>query len=48
MTATSLINPDVYYFSTSITGEMDMRTTQVCFCTPAAILTDVVLHLLAS
>ena len=23
---------------------MDMRTTQVCYCTPAAILTDVVLH----
>ena len=44
MTATSLIAPDVYYFSTSITAEMDMRTTQVCFCTPAAILTDVALH----
>jgi len=44
LTATSLINPDVYYFSTSITGEMDMKTTQVCYCTPAAILTDVVLH----
>jgi len=44
ITATSLINPDVYYFSTSITGEMDMRTTQVCYGTPAAILTDVALH----
>jgi trimethylamine--corrinoid protein Co-methyltransferase len=44
LTATSLINPDVYYFSTSIAAEMDMRTTQVCFCTPAAILTDVALH----
>lgn len=44
ITATSLINPDVYYFSTSITGEMDMKTTQVCYSTPAAILTDVVLH----
>jgi len=44
LTATSLINPDVYYFSTSISGEMDMRTAQVCYCTPAAILTDVVLH----
>jgi len=44
MTATSLIDPDVYYFSTSITGEMDMRTTQVCYGTPAAILTDVALH----
>jgi len=44
ITATSLINPDVYYFSTSITGEMDMKTTQVCYCTPAAILADVALH----
>jgi trimethylamine--corrinoid protein Co-methyltransferase len=44
ITATSLIDPDVYYFSTSITGEMDMRTTQVCYGTPAAILTDVALH----
>lgn len=44
LTATSLINPNVFYFSTSITGEMDMRTTQVCYCTPAAILTDVLLH----
>lgn len=44
LTATSLINPDVFYFSTSIAGEMDMKTTQVCYCTPAAILTDVALH----
>ncbi|MBM4024895.1 MAG: hypothetical protein FJ280_05725 [Planctomycetes bacterium] len=44
MTATTLIDPDVYYFSTSITGEMDMKTTQVCYGTPAAILTDVALH----
>jgi trimethylamine--corrinoid protein Co-methyltransferase len=44
MTATSLIAPDVYYFSTSITGEMDMKTTQICYGTPAAILTDVALH----
>ncbi len=44
MTATTLINPDVFYFSTSITGEMDMKTTQVCYGTPAAILTDVALH----
>jgi trimethylamine--corrinoid protein Co-methyltransferase len=44
MTATSLIDPDVFYFSTSITGEMDMKTTQVCYGTPAAILTDVALH----
>jgi trimethylamine--corrinoid protein Co-methyltransferase len=44
MTATTLIDPDVYYFSTSIAAEMDMHTTQVCFATPAAILTDVALH----
>lgn len=44
ITATSLIQPNVFYFSTSIAGEMDMRTTQVCYCTPAAILTDVALH----
>jgi trimethylamine--corrinoid protein Co-methyltransferase len=44
MTATSLIDPDVFYFSTSITGEMDMKTTQVCYGTPAAILTDIALH----
>jgi trimethylamine:corrinoid methyltransferase-like protein len=44
MTATTLIDPDVYYFSTSIAAEMDMRTTQICFATPAAILTDVALH----
>jgi trimethylamine:corrinoid methyltransferase-like protein len=44
ITATSLVDPDVYYFSTSIAGEMDMRTTQVCYCTPAAILTDAALH----
>ena len=44
MTATTLIDPDVFYFSTSIAAEMDMRTTQVCFATPAAILTDVALH----
>lgn len=44
MTATSLLNADVYYFSTSIAAEMDMRTTQLCFCTPSAMLTDVALH----
>lgn len=44
ITATSLINPEVFYFSTSIAGEMDMRTTQICYCTPAAMLTDVALH----
>jgi trimethylamine--corrinoid protein Co-methyltransferase len=44
MTATTLIDPEVYYFSTSIAAEMDMRTTAICFATPAAILTDVALH----
>lgn len=44
ITATSLVSSDVFFFSTSITGEMDMKTTQVCYCTPAAILTDVALH----
>ena len=44
MTATTLIDPDVFYFSTSIAAEMDMHTTQVCFSTPAAILTDAALH----
>ena len=44
ITATTLVNPEVYYYSTSIAAEMDMRTTQVCFATPAALLTDVALH----
>jgi trimethylamine--corrinoid protein Co-methyltransferase len=44
MTATTLLDSEVYYFSTSIAAEMDMRTTQLCFCTPSAILTDVALH----
>lgn len=42
--AASLIDPEVYYYGTSIAGEMDMRTTQVCYATPAAILTDAALH----
>ena len=44
MTATTLLDPEVFYFSTSIAAEMDMRTTQIRFCTPSAILTDVALH----
>ena len=44
ITATTLIDPSVYYFSTSIVGEMDMKTTQVCYSTPAAILADLALH----
>ena len=44
ITATSLIEPDINYYATSISSEMDMRSSQVCFCTPAAILTDAMLH----
>ena len=44
MTATTLIAPDVFHFCTVISGEMDMRTTQICYATPAAILTDAMLH----
>jgi trimethylamine--corrinoid protein Co-methyltransferase len=44
LTATTLVNPYVFYYSTSISAEMDMRTTQVCFATPAAMLTDAALH----
>jgi len=44
LTAATLIDPQAYCYSTSISAEMDMRTTQVCFATPAAILTDVILH----
>jgi trimethylamine--corrinoid protein Co-methyltransferase len=44
LTACSLIEPDLFYFATAIAGEMDMRTTQICYATPAAILTDAALH----
>ncbi len=44
ITATTLIDPDVFYFSTVISGEMDMKTTQICYATPAAILTDAAVH----
>jgi trimethylamine--corrinoid protein Co-methyltransferase len=44
ITATTLIDPDVHYYGTVISGEMDMKTTQVCYATPAAILTDAALH----
>lgn len=44
ITASSLIAPDLFYYATSISGEMDMRTTQVCYASPAAILTDMLLH----
>jgi trimethylamine--corrinoid protein Co-methyltransferase len=42
--AVSLVDPEVYFYATSIAAEMDMRTTQVCYGTPAAVLTDAVLH----
>jgi len=44
ITAATLIDPDVFYYAASIAGEMDMKTTQICYCTPAAILTDAALH----
>lgn len=44
MTAASLVDPEPYHYFTSICGEMDMKTTQICYCTPAAILTDAALH----
>jgi trimethylamine--corrinoid protein Co-methyltransferase len=44
ITAASLIDPEVYYYATIISGEMDMKTTQVCYATPEAILTDAAIH----
>jgi trimethylamine--corrinoid protein Co-methyltransferase len=44
ITAVSLIDPDIYYYCTTISGEMDMKTMQVCYAAPAAILTDAALH----
>jgi trimethylamine--corrinoid protein Co-methyltransferase len=44
MTAATLLDPEVYYYATAISGEMDMKTTQICYATPAAILTDAALH----
>lgn len=44
ITAATLIDPDIYYYSTGISAEMDMKTTQICYSTPAAILTDAALH----
>ena len=42
--AASLINPNVYYYTASITSEMDFRTTQLRFSTPSAVLTDALLN----
>jgi len=44
ITAVSLINPDLNFYSTSITSEVDMRTLAPCFATPSAVLTDAALH----
>jgi trimethylamine--corrinoid protein Co-methyltransferase len=44
ITAASLIDPELYFYATAISGETDMKTTQVCYSTPAAILTDAALH----
>lgn len=44
ITAASLINPNVFYYTASISSEMDFRTTQLRFSTPAAVLTDSLLN----
>ncbi len=44
ITAVSLIDPELYFYATAISGETDMKTTQICYSTPAAILTDAALH----
>ncbi len=44
ITAATLIDPDIYYYSSGISAEMDMKTTQICYSAPAAVLTDAALH----
>jgi trimethylamine:corrinoid methyltransferase-like protein len=44
ITAASLIDPEVMFYTTSIAAVMDMRTTQICYAVPQAVLTDAVLH----
>ncbi len=44
ITATSIIDPEIMFYATSIAAVMDMRTAQICYAVPQAILTDVVLH----
>ncbi len=44
ITATSLIDSEIMFYTTSIAAVMDMRTAQVCYAVPQAVLTDVVLH----
>ncbi|MBT3320637.1 MAG: hypothetical protein HN389_12830 [Clostridia bacterium] len=44
ITAASLINPDAYYYSASISAQMDMKTTQLNYSTPSATLADALLN----
>jgi len=44
MTAATLIDPEIYYYCTSISAEMDMKTSTIRYATPAAVLTDAALH----
>ena len=44
ITAASLIDPEIMFYTTSIAAVMDMRTAQVCYAVPQAVLTDVALH----
>lgn len=44
ITAASLVAPDVFYYATVLAAEMDMKTTQVCFATPASILAESLVH----
>jgi len=44
ITATTLIDPDVFCYSTVLAAEMDMKTTQICYATPAALLTEAAVH----
>lgn len=44
ITATSLIDSEIMIYATSIAAVMDMRTAQVCYAVPQAVLTDVALH----
>lgn len=44
MTAATLVDANAFYYTTSISAEMDMKTTAICFGRPAAMLTDILLH----
>ncbi len=43
ITAASLINPDAYYYCASISAQMDMKTTKLCYSAPSATLADALL-----